>query len=226
MMPDTTWERIPLRVTLIQRFDSVFYPINLLPLLDRVPELGWVVEERIEDEEGIRTKAPKRGNLRLILDQKNNVLGVTGNDTAEVLSGYRELQQAAREVSDFAPTVAVDYAEFRYIGQARKQGVDPIDVIARWWSGVDKTEALGRALADSFQSDGTAFAPYGIRFAPSGLDPNRQNWAELTIVPVNTAAHARFHIDMIYRNEESEATEAVAESADGLIDRILNDITR
>jgi len=225
-MAQTNWERIPLRVTLLERFDSVLYPVNLLPLLDRVPELGWVVEERVEDEQGIRTKTPKRGNLRLIMDQGNKTLGVTGNDIADVVAGYRELRQAAQEVSDYSPTVETDYVEFRYIGQVRRQGVNPTDVLGRWWSGIDKAEKLGRLLADSLQSDAETFAPYGIRFAPHGLEPNRQNWAEFTVVPVNTAGQARFHVDMLYRNEKSEVTEAVAEAADDLIERVLYEVTR
>lgn len=225
-MQQTNWERVPLRVTLMERFDSVLYPVNLLPLLDRVPELGWVVEERIEDPEGIRTKVPKRGNLRLLMDQASRTLGVTGNDIADVIGGYRELREAARELSDYSPSVETDYVEFRYIGQVRKEGIDPTEALARWWSGVDQINELGRLLADSLQSDATAFAPYGIRFAPSGLDANRQNWAELTLAPVNTAGQARFHFDLLYRNEESEVTEGVAETADNLIERVLNHIVR
>ena len=225
-MPQTNWERTPLRVTLLERFDSVLYPVNLLPLLDRVPQLGWVVEERIEDDQGIRTKPPKRGNLRLLMDQASKTLGVAGNDVADVISGYRELRKAARELSDYSPTVETDYVELRYIGQMRKQGVDPTEVLGRWWSGVDRIDGLGRLLADSLPSNATAFAPYGIRFAPSGLDANRQNWAELTLVPVNTAGRARFHFDLLYRNEESEVTEGVAERADDLIERVLNQIMR
>lgn len=223
-MPKTDWKRVVLRVTLIERFDSVLYPVNLLPLLDRVPELGWVVEDRVEDDEGIRTKAPKRGNLRLAVDQKNKTLGVDGNDIADVLAGYREIREVARELSDYSPSVDTDYVEFRYIGQASRQGIDPTEVLARWWSGVDQLDGLGRLLGEALPSDVEGFAPYGIRFAPSGVDANRQNWAELTLSPVNTAGRALFHFDLLYRNEESEVTEKVAETADDLIERALNQI--
>lgn len=223
-MPKSEWERVSLRVALIERFRSVLYPVNLLPLLDRVPELGWVVEERVEDEQGIRTKAPRRGNLRLAIDQANKTLGVDGNDVADVLAGYRELRETARELSDYGPSVQTDYVEFRFIGQARKQGVVPTEVFAQWWSSIEQADTLGRLLGEALPSDAGGLAPYGLRFAPAGLDANRPNWTELTIGPVNTAGHARFHFDLLYRNQDSEVTEKIAEAAEVLIERALDQI--
>lgn len=225
-MTQATWEREVFRATLMERFDSVLYPVNLFALLDRLPELGWVVEDRIEDEEGIRTKAPKRGNLRILIDQGNKTLGVTGNDLAEVLSGYRELRDAVRELSDFSPLTTTDYAELRYVGQIKRLGTNPLEVLTEWWSHAERVTQLGARLSELLPSGATTLVPYGVRFAPSGFDANRPNWTELSLVPVSTAGHARFNFDLLFRNEDPSVTEQVAESADEAIELALNELGR
>ena len=224
-MPET-WEREVFRATLMERFDSVLYPINLFALLDRLPELGWVVEDRVDDEEGLRVKPPKRGNLRVLIGQEHKTLGVTGNVLSEVVVGYQELLDAARELTDFSPLVTTDYVELRYVGQTKRRNVKPTEALGQWWSRTGYASDLGSRLAELLPSDSTTLAPYGLKFAPAGVDANRSNWTELTLQPVSIAGHVRFHFDLLYRHQDAAVTVGVAESADTAIDLALDEIAR
>ncbi|MDO8614437.1 MAG: hypothetical protein Q7T33_01715 [Dehalococcoidia bacterium] len=220
------WTLEPRRVALSRCFRSVLYPVNVVAVLDRLPELGWVVEERVEEENSIRIGAPKKGNLRLQLDQSAKTLGVVGDDLAQALIAYRELMQAASDVSSYTSGIGTLYVEFRYLGDAHGDKVNPLEVFARWWGGAERVESFGSEIAKDLPSDASRMIPYGIRLAPEGNDANRPNWTELTIAPSNTSGETKFHFDLLFRNESSAKTEEVAENADAIIRRALAQLTK
>lgn len=209
------------QATLIERFDSVLYPVDLRTLLDRLPELGWLVPLRADEDQGISlTDAPTKGNSRLRINMGNKTLGVTSNDLSEALENYRELRQSILDLGHLSPEVKTDYVEFRYIGWIRGQS-SPVQVFSSWWSGYERVVALGKHLGARLSTDVEALSPHGIRFAPAGLDANRPNWAELTLVPLSMSGTQLYSFDLLYRNEDSEMVEAVAETADDLIESVI-----
>jgi hypothetical protein len=116
---------------------------------------------------------------------------------------------------DVSPTWGTDYLEFRYIGWMKGKS-SPVQVFASWWSGNERVSRLGTSLADCLPTDAASMGPYGVRFAPSGLDANRPNWSELTIIPQNVAGNTRYTFYLIYSNQDRSITERVAESADDI----------
>jgi hypothetical protein len=96
-----------------------------------------------------------------------------------------------------------------------------LQVFPAWWGEYARATKLGEFLGDQLPSGAPSLRPYGIRFAPVGLDANRPNWAELVITPLNISGHQYYHFDLIFRNEDPAVTEGVAESADELLDSTL-----
>ena len=219
-MATTNWQRQIRQVRLIERFDAVLYPIDLFGLFDRLPSEGWIVQRSEEEERGLLVTPPVKGNVQLRVDQLNKILGISGKDIAETLSNYRAIRALSREFLRPSSMVQTDYVEFRYIGTIEGRN-SPLDVFARWWAMNGRISRLGELLSERLPSDAKLMSPYGIRFAPIGLDANRPNWSELAIFPDAIAGQSRYSFDLLFRNEDSEITERVAESADEIIESTL-----
>ena len=219
------WQRVVLRAVLIERFDAVLYPIDLVTLIDRLPGEGWVTPEPVIDEQSLRIEPPVKGGVRLQVDQSNKTLGVWGRDLSETLDAYQQIRALSRELFEFPPAVRTDYVEFRYVGYLKGSG-HPLETFERWWSAYERLDLLGRSLGNRLPTDANRLAPYGIRLAPSGLDANRPNWVELQITPLNTSGHSRYFFDLIFRNEESDVTENVVASADSIIEDAVSELER
>ena len=212
------------QANLIERFDAVLYPFDVSTLLDRLPELGWVVPRRTDDEQGMSlAEAPSKGNCRLALNVGNKTLGVRSNDLNEALETYRELRQSIRDLGDLPPEVSTDYVELRYIGWIRGQA-RPVQVFATWWSADERVVALGKRLGSRLPTDVESLSPHGIRFSPAGLDANRPNWAELQLVPLNTAGTQLYYFDLLFRNEDPAIVESVAEDAQELLESVIRSL--
>ncbi|HEU0022618.1 MAG TPA: hypothetical protein VFR55_13240 [Dehalococcoidia bacterium] len=218
---NTPWVRQITHITIIERYDTVLYPIDQITLFDRLPELGWLVSRRMDDQGTFSLESmPSKGNSHLRLDRGNKSIGIIGNHLAEVLASYKELTGVVRELFDFAGEVGTDYVEFRYIGRLNGSS-RPVETFASWWAEAGRAAELGSFLADKLPSDAVTMSPYGIRFAPSANNANRPNWAELVITPTPAAGSNTYHFDLIYRNESSSVVEQVVESADSIIESTL-----
>lgn len=215
------------QLALVERFQTVLYPFDLAALMDRLPAEGWLVAEgvQIRDDE-IRVPAPVRGNVRVQIDQANKTLGVSGKQLAETVAAYRELRTLAQSLAGLTALSPSEthYVELRYIGTVK--GDTPVtEVFQRWWSSENgRIAKFGGWLSSHLPSDSNTMLPYGVRFASAGLSANRPNWAELTIGPANIGDVRDYHFDLIFRNQDSEITEDVAEHADELIDNALTEI--
>ena len=208
-------------LSLIERFASVLYPLDLGELLQWLPEAGWVVpqaspEESVRGQHELATK----GNTRLSVDMGNKTVGVRGDDLAETIANFRELRERVHEWLDVESKVTTDYVELRYVGWINGQS-SPIETFHSWWADSQLTGQLGAFLGERLPSDSETMSPYGIRFASGRLDANRSNWSELTITPASFAGNRRFHFDLIYRNQDPSATEGVAEAANDLLTATL-----
>ena len=222
-MPTSNGERkrSSIQVVLSERFDSVLYPIEIIDLFDRLPEFGWVVSRRMDEQGTLRLRdAPSKGNVRLVIDTANKTLGVSGNDLTETLNEYRGLRSLIRELIEFPPQVVTDYVEFRYTGSISGE-TNPPQVFSAWWGEYDRAINLGEFLGERLPSDAGPLSPYGIRFAPSGIDANRPNWTEFSITPSNIAGHKYYLFDLLFRHEDAALAERVAESADEILDSAL-----
>ena len=204
-----------------ERFDSVLYPLDVRSLIDRLPEHGWVVPKfRVEEEAISYEGPPTRGNTRLRLDTGNKTLGVSGNTISEVLSGFRELRELAMEGLELAPGVRSQYTELRYRGWV-SDGSNPVEILTSWWASAEQVSQLGRFLGGRLPGDAERLTQYGIKFAPTGQDPNRANWVELSIQPVNYAGNQRYSVELLFRHADTTRVEQVAEEIEELLTATL-----
>jgi hypothetical protein len=211
-------------VGLVERFDATLYPFDLLFLFDRLPGLGWIVGDRIDDPDGgARVRAPVKGNVRLQIDQLNKTLGVSGRSVLETLDAYHEIRTLAFEISSLAPMVDTDYLEFRYTGEVPALGASPPQAFSRWWKQNAGAAGLTSALSEDLPGD-APIGIYGLRLAPDGLDANRPNWAELTLTPVNNTGHSDYQFDLIYRHTNPSLVEQVAQKAEAIVNKLIEQI--
>lgn len=217
----------PSVVALVERFDAVLYPFPLDVVLKLLPQQGWVVRFEEEERAAKLTAPVSKGNVNLVFEQAGKTLGVRGNDVGETLAEFRELRAFVIEKFGLPPAVSSDYTEFRFTGSAntgRRERNTPPEVIEAWWSGHPRSEALAIVLKRWIPNED--LGAYGVRMATKGQDPNRPNWAELTIAPASSAGHRVYQFDLIYRNEDREAVEAVAERSEQLLSAAVEELER
>ena len=209
------WTQI---VTLIKRYNTVLYPIDLSMLLDQLPESGWIVSRKFDSVGSGQTldELPTKGNTKLRFDQGNKTIGVAGSNIDETLHTYRELMELIRDSSQVAVDENTHYVELRIIGKIGSPK-SPEKVLSQWWSAHSDVSDLGTFLAGEMPSDSEVMGQRGLRFTSVGLTANRPNWAELTVYPDNAAFDRRYYFDLLYRNEKSSIAERVAQSANNII---------
>lgn len=209
------WTQI---VTLIARYNTVLYPIDLGRLLDQLPESGWIVSRKFDSDVSGQTldELPTKGNARLRFDRGNKTIGVAGSDIDEALHTYKELMELIRDPAKVGVDGNIHYVELRIIGKIGSPK-SPENVLSQWWSAHSDVSDIGDFLAGKMPSDSEVMGQRGLRFTSVGITANRPNWAELTIYPDNTAFDRLYYFDLLYRNENSSIAEKVAETASGIL---------
>ncbi len=212
-------------IYLTERFDAVLYPIDLLMFLRALPAKGWIVPKRLAtDGDALAFDAPPtKGGLRIRLDIGNKTLGVSGDVLTEVITGFREIRDVARSIGEFAPEVKTHFIEFRYVGLISGQR-NPAEAFADRFNDGKHISNLIASLNRQVPTPETTLSVFGIRLAPKGLDPNRPNWAELSVYPVNIYGNRLYHLDLLYRNTDPAAVEKVAEGAEGIVKTAISKI--
>lgn len=211
-------------VSLVERFDCVLFPFDLMFLFDRLPEAGWIVGERIDEAatESIRVKAPVKGNLRLRVDQSTMLLGIHGRELESLVEEFERLRELAIEVSPPAPEVKTHYVEFRCVGEVRSDR-PPSTSFQEWWNGSENISGLVNSLAD-LMPPGELLSPYGVRLSTPGVDANRPDWFEIAIVPVNNTGHTDYSFDFLYRNKEVDRVFGMVGHCESIIETLLSSI--
>ncbi|MCH8062528.1 MAG: hypothetical protein IH861_08495, partial [Chloroflexi bacterium] len=135
------WTQI---VTMIARYNTVLYPIDLSMLLDQLPESGWIVSRKFDTVGSGQTldELPTKGNTRLRFDQGNKTIGVAGSDIEETLQTYKELMELIKDSEQLGVDGNIHYVELRIIGKigSRKS---PENVLSQWWSAHSDVSDIG-----------------------------------------------------------------------------------
>lgn len=169
--PNAPVQRHITQVLLVECYQSVLFPVDASLLLDRMPELGWIVPNRVQEEGGMRLAAPPaKGNNRLHFDQPGKSVGVIGRELGDTIAAFREVKTLIRTLFDVGSGIPTQYTEFRYLGWV-KDNSDPIDVLTRWGATHDRASRIGSLLAKRLPSDSETMSPYSIRLLLQGGMP-------------------------------------------------------
>lgn len=215
------WTIAARQVSLVERYSTTLFPVDILTLLDALPHEGWVVPTKHSPEGGMSLEqSPSKGNNRLVINQGSKTIGITGGDVQEVLQGFRDFKQRLLSLWDFSSEVKTDYVELRYVGWIKGQS-NPVEVFANLWRNNPASKQIGSILSKYMPAQGLQFGAYGIRFARLGQDANRPAWSELTLVPEPSSGHVRYAFDLIFRDPVAAVVEDVTERANDMMKAIL-----
>ncbi len=185
------------QVTIIERFSSVLYPLDILELLKQISTIGYVVPELVlrgtpEADKPIATK----GDIDLIINQDNKTIGVKGRDPENAVVSFQELRQFYLERLDPSPGLTTQYVEFDGQGWAKPEK-DPTEIYSRFWENFTPLRDLGRIL----EADVTNF---GLQLVPSNKDPNGPEWFHIYIEPLIVSSRKRYRIRWVWRGSDLE----------------------
>ncbi|MBI4329864.1 MAG: hypothetical protein HY673_01120 [Chloroflexi bacterium] len=200
-MPSNPRENITLNwvtIQLIERFANVLYPLDPVDLLLRLPNLGYVVAERVALGAPLEAGKPLavKGDVELILNQDNKILGVRGRTAESVLKEFESLRQFYTDELDPSPSIRTDYVEIHGNGWVRGQR-NPLEVFAGWRKEIGKVEAMGKVL-------GRDVTVFGISLCPPDVDPNSPDWFDIRIEPFPVSSGRRYRVTVVWRQQEMD----------------------
>ncbi len=204
------------QVSIVERFSSVLYPLDLQELLKQLPAIGYIVPELVlkgtpEIGKAIATK----GDIDLIINQDNKVLGVNGRSPEKSIEAFQELRQFYLEHLDLSPNLVIQYVEFNGNGWLKSKR-NPLEVLSHFWSKFEPLRELGKVL-------GQDVINFGLQLSPP-KDPIDPDWFHIYIDPHITASTSRYRIRWIWRGhdlkEVIEKHGKVNELLKGLISKI------
>lgn len=204
------------QVSIIERFSSVLYPLDLLELLKQLPAIGYIVPDLVlrgtpEVGKPIATK----GDIDLVINQDNKTIGVSCRSSEKAIEAFQELRQFYLEHLDLSPNLATQYVEFNGNGWLKSKR-NPVETLSQFWSKYEPLRELGKVL-------GQDVINFGLQLAPP-KDPIDPDWFHIYIDPLITASSSRYRIRWVWRGhnlkEVLEKHTKVNELLKGLISKI------
>lgn len=212
---EITWQS----VSVIQRFSSVLYPLDIYELLRQAPTIGYVVSDllfRGTLEAG--KPAAQKGDIELLVNQDNKTLGVKGRDVDDAITAFKELQAFYIERLDPSPGLATQYIEFD--GQSwAKSGHNPTAAFASFWSDFAPLQDLGSVLGEDVSH-------FGIELVSPNRDPNTAEWFHIIIKPFVPSAAKRYVIRFLWRGPDVEGMLSKFSQIEDILRKLIRKIER
>ena len=183
-----TWQQ----VSLIERFSSVLYPLDLVELLRILPTIGFVVPDisraGVQD---ILNPIAHKGNIGLVVNRDNKTIGVKGLQIEEVIESYIELRSFYTERLDPSDGLHTQYIEFQGDGWAKSNN-NPLNVFSSFWEN-------GRQLKELANVINLPISNFGVQLVTPNKDPNDPEWFQFIIDPLIPSASKRYRIRCVWR---------------------------
>jgi hypothetical protein len=188
---ELTWQSI----SVIQRFSSVLYPLDIYELLREAPTIGYVVSDlALRGTPEINKPVAQKGDIELVGNQDNKTIGVKGRGVDKSIAAFQELQAFYMERLDPSPGLATQYIEFDGRCWA-KSGHNPTAVFASFWSDFEPLRELGSVLGEDVSN-------FGIELVSPNRDPNIAEWFHIDIKPLVPSAAKRYLVRFIWRGPD------------------------
>lgn len=214
-VPIIRW--VQLRVT--ERFQNVLFPVDIALLLRSLPQIGYIVSRKVfkgvlEPGEPLATK----GNVELIINSANNLLGVEGRDVSELLGSFNELRKFWLEELKPSPEPQTFFAEL--YGQGVVKSVkNPNGVFTDFWASYEKVQKLSKIV-------GYDITNFGLRLTPKRIDPNNPDWFDLTLSPHVISSTSHYFLNIVWRDRKLEDALKKFKTTEDVIDSVIKEVER
>ncbi|MBI2857538.1 MAG: hypothetical protein HYX90_00550 [Chloroflexi bacterium] len=204
-------------VSILERFSSVLYPIDIMELLRLLPTIEYLVPALVlRGTPEIGKPIATKGDAELVLNQENKTIGIRGRDIATAVKWFTELRKFYMEKLDPSPGLETQYVEINCEGWA-KSGTSPNASFASFWSNCHELEELGAIV-------GKDAVNYGIQLAPANTDPNRPDWFHFYIEPLIVSSDKRYRVKCIWRESQAEPALTKFVGIEGLVEKMIRKI--
>jgi hypothetical protein len=186
------------QVSIVERFSSVLYPLDLFELLKQIPSIGYVVPELVLRGGSLAAGRPlaTKGDIDLLVNQDNKTIGVMGRDIEKALASFEELREFYLERLDPSPGLTTQYLEIDAQGWAKAK-LNPVEVFSALWANHAPLQDLGKLLEQDVSN-------YGLALVPRNKDPNDPNWFHIEVEPLVVSSSKRYRVRWIWRNSDIE----------------------
>lgn len=182
-------------VSIMERFSSVLYPLDIVELLKGIPNIGYIVPELVlRGTPELDKPLATRGDIELMINQENKTIGVKGRNVEKTIESFQELREYYLKQMDASPGLATHYVEFQGQGWA-KSNANPNEVFGNFWANHIPLQNMGKLF-------GTDLTNFGIQLAPARKDPNDPDWLHIFIEPLIAASSRRYQVRLIWRSSE------------------------
>ena len=205
------------RVSIIQRFSSALYPLDVFELLKQLPTIGYVVPDLVLRGTGEAGKPiAQKGDIELAINQDNKTIGVVGRALDKTIASFGELRDFYLERVDPSPGLATHYLEIDGDGWA-KSGNSPTASFASFWSEHRPLQELGTILGEDVVN-------FGVQMVPPNRDPNAPEWFHIYLDPLIPSANKRYHFRFVWRGADMEKMLNNSAKAEDMLRRLIKKI--
>ena len=186
-----------IRVTLLERFLNVLYPIDMAVLLRELPQIGYVVPRKVlkgvlELGEALAIK----GDIELLINQDNKTIGVEGREVIGVIDSFKELRNFWLEKLNPSPKAETHYIEIGGQGYVLTDR-NPMTVFGDFWADSKKIGVLGGII-------GLDVMNFGLRLVSKDNEVNSPDWFDLRIQPQVISSENQYYVNLVWRCKDMQ----------------------
>jgi hypothetical protein len=160
----------------------------------------------------------RKDQLSVAFEPERQIIGVAGTELSQVTNSFLELEsQVSKKVR---PNLESGTRFLEIIAQFEADtGKSPLQSI--------ENVRRGSVVWDKFDKIlGVPVAPFNVRIVSKGVDPNQEEWLEITLEPMVTKASQQYVINVVCRSQKRKTVLDFAETMETKISALLGEIER
>ena len=213
----------PVRLSLAARYDYVIFPVSYQDLRDVLTGMGFQLSTRLLGGPIGMTMEPvgtiaRKDQLSVAFEPDRQIIGVAGTTLSEVTNSFFELEsQVSKKIK---PSLEHGTRFLEIIAQFEAEsGKSPLQSI--------ENVRKGSVAWDKFDTIlGVPVAPFNVRIVSKGVDPNQEEWLDISVEPMITKANQQYVINVVCRSKKRKAVIDFAETMGVKISALLDEMER
>lgn len=202
------------QLSLAVKFDTVLLPFDAVTLLRILEDSGYIILsdklEKLVVPLGVRLDLKgviaRRGDAQIRLESDRQILGVHTPDTTMLQEEFELIESLVKKEFDLDIPTLARYYEF-IAGYTVRADNNPLTMWRDHFEDTSLVKKFSKIM-------GTQVSPFGLRIAPSGADPNQNEFFDITIGPQVPSATSHHRVQVIYRSERNKTYEFVRKFED------------
>jgi len=208
-----------IRVTLLERFLNVLYPIDVAVLLRELPQIGYVVPRKVikgvlEPGEALAIK----GDIELLINQDNKTIGVEGREVIGVINAFKELREFWLEKLSPSPEAETHYIEMGGQGYVLTDR-NPMTVFSAFWADSEKLSMLRRVIGFDIMN-------FGVRLVSKNNEVNSPDWFDLRIQPQVISSENQYYVNLVWRCKDMKVALENLEKIDDITLSVVREVEK